>query len=857
MSAALPHWHSQWHGGDSRPYDSNIFAAAKRTRMSDAMVRRETRPDAKVEAAFMTRRFLSSVLIAMIVSATAAGESPSPGETVSCHDVVYTSLSKEPWEAMPTGGGDLSAMVRCDGDVHLHLSKSDCWGFQAPPDAPLGSRYFNNLSPGHLRIDFGDKGREAASRWFRQRLDLCRGCVSIEMGSQEKIARVRIWGHPQRKILVVEVSDPDHQLGSPRVELSEWRPTMRVGLNGSRLSASEIQDRPARPHLVNTGMQEFFAPADDPLSGRGIGVLVSGPGFKPAPKGTDALAASLVAEVPPPAEYHFMVSVAVTRSGDPLESARKELDSATQIPLERLRGEHEQWWRDFWERSSVHVTSPDKKADRICGAYHVHLYTLGCVNRGPYPAKWDGGPGLMRADERNWGLSEWVQEIRFTYLPLYAANQLEIARGLTRHYSSMAPYLQQQTRNMWGCDGLWIPETTLPWGHAEDFVLRDDGSTPAAPFFQKRSPDRIPYGRFDSFNPYVGFLFTAGLEICEHYLTYYRYSGDETFLREDAYPILRGVCKFLTGLLRRESDGRYHLDPANALETWWLVRDPADVMSGIRAVFPEFIRLSQQYEEDAELRATCVAILNSLPDPPRGLWAADGKISQDVDVYAPAVSSERSHARSNAENPALYRVFPFGLSEIGSPDYALTCRTFEQRISPVEHGWSMDAIWAARLGLRDQACRLLAEHAGKFQRFPYGGWTSNDSRVFPGGLSAAPFMDAGGLSAFGLQEILLQSHGGVLRVAPATAKEWSGSFRLRAQNGFIVAADFGDGTVQRATITSLLGRECALASPGPGRWSVREQDRVIAAGDEPVLRFATRVGGSYVVEPDLGQKKPQ
>ena len=805
----------------------------------------------------MTRRFLSSVLIAMIVSATAAGESPSPGETVSCHDVVYTSLSKEPWEAMPTGGGDLSAMVRCDGDVHLHLSKSDCWGFQAPPDAPLGSRYFNNLSPGHLRIDFGDKGREAASRWFRQRLDLCRGCVSIEMGSQEKIARVRIWGHPQRKILVVEVSDPDHQLGSPRVELSEWRPTMRVGLNGSRLSASEIQDRPARPHLVNTGMQEFFAPADDPLSGRGIGVLVSGPGFKPAPKGTDALAASLVAEVPPPAEYHFMVSVAVTRSGDPLESARKELDSATQIPLERLRGEHEQWWRDFWERSSVHVTSPDKKADRICGAYHVHLYTLGCVNRGPYPAKWDGGPGLMRADERNWGLSEWVQEIRFTYLPLYAANQLEIARGLTRHYSSMAPYLQQQTRNMWGCDGLWIPETTLPWGHAEDFVLRDDGSTPAAPFFQKRSPDRIPYGRFDSFNPYVGFLFTAGLEICEHYLTYYRYSGDETFLREDAYPILRGVCKFLTGLLRRESDGRYHLDPANALETWWLVRDPADVMSGIRAVFPEFIRLSQQYEEDAELRATCVAILNSLPDPPRGLWAADGKISQDVDVYAPAVSSERSHARSNAENPALYRVFPFGLSEIGSPDYALTCRTFEQRISPVEHGWSMDAIWAARLGLRDQACRLLAEHAGKFQRFPYGGWTSNDSRVFPGGLSAAPFMDAGGLSAFGLQEILLQSHGGVLRVAPATAKEWSGSFRLRAQNGFIVAADFGDGTVQRATITSLLGRECALASPGPGRWSVREQDRVIAAGDEPVLRFATRVGGSYVVEPDLGQKKPQ
>lgn len=811
----------------------------------------------------MMLRISLSVLIALIVSAAAAGQSPAPSETVSCHDVVYAALSKEPWEAMPTGGGDLSAMVRCDGDVHLHLSKSDCWGFQAPADAQQGSRFFNNLSPGHLRIDFGDKGREAASRWFRQRLDLYRGCVTIELGSQEKGARVRIWGHPQRKILVVEVSDPDHQLGSPRVELSEWRPTMRVGLCAKGLDeidgvwAAEIQDRPARPHLANTGMQDFLAPADDPLLGRGIGVMVSGPGFKPASKGADAMAASLVAEPVPPAEYHFIVSVAVTRSGEPLESARKELDSATQVPLERLRGEHDQWWSDFWGRSSVHVTSPDKKADRICGAYHVHLYTLGCVNRGPYPAKWDGGPGLMRADERNWGLSEWVQEVRFTYLPLYAADQLEIARGLTRHYSSMSPYLEQQTRNMWGCDGLWIPETTLPWGHAEDFVLRDDGRGAVGNYFQRRVPEKIPYGRFEWFNPYIGFLFTAGLEICEHYLTYYRYSGDETFLREDAYPMLRGVCKFLTGLLRRESDGRYHLDPANALETWWLVRDPADAMSGIRAVFPEFIRLSQQYDQDAELRATCTAILNSLPDPPRGLWAADGKISADVDVYAPAVSSGPSHPRSNAENPALYRVFPFGLSGIGSPDHSLACRTFEQRICPVEHGWSMDAIWAARLGLRDQACRLLAEHAEKFQRYPYGGWTSNDSRVFPGGLSAAPFMDAGGLSAFGLQQILLQSHGGVLRVAPATAKDWSGSFCLLAENGFIVAADFRDGAVQRVKIASVLGKECVLSNPGSGRWSVREQDQVIAAGDEPVLRFATRMGRIYVVEPDQDQKKPQ
>ena len=72
----------------------------------------------------------------------------------------------------------------------------------------------------------------------------------------------------------------------------------------------------------------------------------------------------------------------------------------------------------------------------------------------------------MRGDERTWGLSEWVQEIRFTYLPPYAANRLEMARGLSRHYSQMKTYLLEQTKRMWGVRGLWIPETVLPWGHA-------------------------------------------------------------------------------------------------------------------------------------------------------------------------------------------------------------------------------------------------------------------------------------------------------------------------------------------------------------------------------------------------------
>jgi hypothetical protein len=193
-------------------------------------------------------------------------------------------------------------------------------------------------------------------------------------------------------------------------------------------------------------------------------------------------------------------------------------------------------------------------------------------------------------------------------------------------------------------------------------------------------------------------------------------------------------------------------------------------------------------------------------------------------------------------------VFPFGLSGIGSPDHALTCRTFERRICPVEHGWSMDALWAARLGLGDQACQLLAAHAQRFQRFRYGGWTSNDSSVFPGGLSSTPFLDAGGNSAATLQEILLQSHGSTIRIAPAVAKTWSGAFRLRAEGGFTIAAEFRDGVVRRAEIQSLWSRPCVIASPRPGVWSVRQQNRLVAQGADRTIRFATKPGEVYSVQ---------
>ncbi|NQT14387.1 MAG: hypothetical protein HQ582_16650, partial [Planctomycetes bacterium] len=521
-----------------------------------------------------------------------------PETVVSRNDVLYETPSVEPWEAMPVGGGDLSAMVRSDGrGLDLHLTKSDAWGFQAPVDAPPGSRFFNNVSPGHVRLEFGERAGAAAAEGFRQRLDLYRGRIVVRLGREPNEARLEIWGHPRRKILVVEVIDPDGVLEPMTVRLSEWRPSMEVGASDTTIHASEVHRRPALPHLANTGMENYFGADGDPLLGRGTAVVLGTGQVEPKSCRAEAESASMILPGQRPSRYRLVIAAAVTTSGDPLAGARRELEAALAVPSAELEAEQRAWWRDYWSKSLLRIESADKVADRLCAAYHVHLYTLGCTGRGPVPAKWDGGAGLMRRDERTWGLSEWVQEIRFTYLPLYAANRLEMARGLTRHYSQMKPYLLEQTKRMWGIDGLWIPETVLPWGHAEDFVLKAPGEVRAG-YFLPWDPKTAPYGKFKRYNGYVGFLFTAGLEVSEHFLAYYRYSGDERFLREEAYPMIRDVSRFISGLLRKGADGRWHLDPANALETWWMVRDPADTLAGIQAVFPEFVRLSEQYGQD-------------------------------------------------------------------------------------------------------------------------------------------------------------------------------------------------------------------------------------------------------------------
>lgn len=74
-------------------------------------------------------------------------------------------------------------------------------------------------------------------------------------------------------------------------------------------------------------------------------------------------------------------------------------------------------------------------------------------------------------------------------------------------------------------------------------------------------------------------------------------------------------------------------------------------------------------------------------------------------------------------------------------------------------------------------------------------------------------------AAAGLQEMLLQSHRGTMRIFPAIPASWKDlSFTsLRAQGAFLVSAERVAGVVTRVEIVAEAGGQCRLVSPFDGK----------------------------------------
>jgi alpha-L-fucosidase 2 len=103
-----------------------------------------------------------------------------------------------------------------------------------------------------------------------------------------------------------------------------------------------------------------------------------------------------------------------------------------------------------------------------------------------------------------------------------------------------------------------------------------------------------------------------------------------------------------------------------------------------------------------------------------------------------------------------------------------------------------------------------------------------------------------------VNESLVQSYTGQIRVAPVKLKNTARFARLRTEGAFLVSGEIqSGGKVSYLAITSEAGRPCSLVRPWDGPIRVRRLDSmkgVDVAEKDAVLTFPTTAGATYVVD---------
>lgn len=701
------------------------------------------------------------------------------GKTVADYkpkDYVWTTQSQNSSGSMPCGGHDVGMNVWVEnGDILFYVSKS-------------GMLDENNtlLKAGRFRLNI--KGQPFSGTDFEQRLCLDDGAIYIK----GKGISIRLWADVYQPKVFVEmnathkadatlsyeswrykdrpVTKAECQQGSYKWNIPADCTTFADSIKAAKSSIDFWHTNRSYTVFDYTVSRESLDAIKDelynPIGGKTFGGSITMPGFKFTGTSTGTYASTDYKA------WHY--------SATGIRQATVSIDlytgetASTALSAKKSKAQSTKWWHQFWQRSFI---TAEGEGAAMARNYELFRYMLGCNAYGEYPTKFNGSLFTFdpvyadpkcpfTPDFRKWGGGTMTaQNQRLVYWPMLKSGDTDMMKAQFDTYLRMLPNATRRTKFYWNHDGASFSEQI------------ENSGLPNPTEYGKHKPGDDP--GMDR-NAWLEYQWDTALEFCSMIMQAHKYSGMDIAEYE---PLIRQTLIFFDehyqyiakklGVKPLNADGKLMLYPSSGCETYKMAYNPSSVIAALKTVTEQWI----EYKGDS---------LNNFLSriPPIPLRTIEGDT-----CIAPAIVWARIQ---NIETPQLYPVFPWRVYGMGRDNLHIARNTYLKDPHAVEmhstKGWKQDNIWAACLGLTDEAFKLNREKlADGPYRFP---------AFWDPGYDWAPDCNKGGASMIGLQEMLLQEKpdGGLL-LFPAWPKNINAKFRLKATGGRTVEAEIKNGTI--------------------------------------------------------------
>ena len=740
-------------------------------------------------------------------------------------NVIWNTPSRNSSESMPCGGGDIGMNIWVEeGDILFYLSRS-------------GTFDENNcqLKQGRFRIRlFPSPFKDAKD--FRQELKLKDGYVEVSAGGTQ----IQLWADVYHPVVHVEITNAQPL----RTEVSyenwrykermirkgegqqcsyKWAPPKGAVTTADFVSLSSKRKLPGMTKKENLllfyhrnpeqtvfdivvaqqGMENVKSQMMNPLKHLTFGGYLFGDNLEYTGTtdniyaGTDYRAWNFRSSKVSRKEQFCIVlhteqTATVEQWEQDLQINLQRIAPQGKISSKIVSQDKKQtrlWWNAFWQRSFIEpIGDTENKNDsdikEITRNYTLFRYMLGCNAYGSVPTKFNGGlftfdpchideKQAFTPDYRKWGGGTMTaQNQRLVYWPMLKSGDFDMMSSQFDFYNRMLKNAELRTQVYWQHNGACFCE------QIENYGLPN----PAEYGFKR--PEWFDKGV--EYNAWLEYEWDTILEFCQMILETKNYANADI---TPYLPLIESSLTFFDEHYRQlasrrgrkalDGNGQLVLFPGSACETYKMTNNASSTIAALPTVLENYGKKDEMLITIPPIPLRYIEIKDSL-NP-----TASPELKQTI---SPAVSWERIN---NVETPQLYPVFPWRIYGVGKENLELARNTYfydPEAIKFRSHvGWKQDNIWAACLGLTEEAKRLtLAKLSNGPHRFP----------AFWGpGYDWTPDHNWGGSGMIGLQEMLLQTNGEQILLFPAWSKEWDIHFKLHAPGETIVEATLKDGKV--------------------------------------------------------------